>query len=148
MQKAVNKFQHATTENGREGKPVYLLRELFPFSKFGTSLLSWPRDRISCILSGQSEFSLRAKSSTSLCQNDITGMEINLLSDDHVQNGSDNQELAGSMIEDINPSDAAMKENFFEEKTRVQFDQKAEAEFDTKDDFKVSYILISSSKYS
>ncbi|ONK79213.1 uncharacterized protein A4U43_C01F4070 [Asparagus officinalis] len=70
---------------------------------------------------------------------------ITLPSDDHVQNGSDNQELAGSMIEDINPSDAAMKENFFEEKTSVQFDQKAEAEFDTKDDFKVSNILIPSS---
>ena len=36
------------------------------FIEIGTSLLSWPKDKISCILSGQSEFNLRAKSSTSL----------------------------------------------------------------------------------
>lgn len=32
----------------------------------GPGLRSWPEDNISCILSGQSEFNLRAKSSTSL----------------------------------------------------------------------------------
>lgn len=44
----------------------YLLKEPFPWIAMGIRLLSWPRERISCILSGQSEFSLRAKSSTSL----------------------------------------------------------------------------------
>lgn len=34
----------------------------------GPGLRSWPEDNISCILSGQSEFNLRAKSSTSLCR--------------------------------------------------------------------------------
>lgn len=45
------------------------LKILFPFVEKGVAFLSWPDDdKSSCILSGQSEFNLRAKSSTSLCQ--------------------------------------------------------------------------------
>lgn len=51
---------------GRGNILVYLRAEPFPFIFIGASLLSWPKDKISCILSGQSEFNLRAKSSTSL----------------------------------------------------------------------------------
>lgn len=50
---------------------LYLLEPL-PFIDIGTSLLSWPKDNISCLLSFQFEFNLRAKSSTSLHRKDTT----------------------------------------------------------------------------
>lgn len=64
-------YSMSAEENGENFKSEgmvavlgYLFKDPFPF----TGLLSWPNERISCILSGQSEFNLRAKSSTSLSQ--------------------------------------------------------------------------------
>lgn len=55
-----------TSVNKKENILVNLLKEPFPLTVNGNGLLSWPRERISCIISGQSEFNLLAKSSTSL----------------------------------------------------------------------------------
>ena len=62
---------HEQTLRNRSNILLYLLEPL-PFIVIGTGLFSWPKDNISCILSGHCEFNLRAKSSTSLHRKDAT----------------------------------------------------------------------------
>lgn len=61
-------YDGVNTETCGRNIQAFRLRKPFPWVVRRKVFLSFPADKNSCILSGQSEFNLRAKSSTSLHQ--------------------------------------------------------------------------------